>query len=110
MFGIFQIRDWDLMCAPGSLHRLAVHEFWPGPTFRCAKNAHRPARPLYGPRTGTRRTLDLVNFRDDLIKRAGKSLMHVGWNIAFHEMRLIAVTADEVGQFPAADAGEHGRI
>ena len=36
--------------------------------------------------------------------------MHHGRDVAFHEMRFIAVTADQVGQFPAADAGEHGRI
>ena len=36
--------------------------------------------------------------------------MHDGGNVAFHEMRLIAVTAHQVGQFLAADAGEHGRI
>ena len=36
--------------------------------------------------------------------------MHHGGIVAFHEMRFIAVAADQVGQFLAADAGEHGRI
>jgi len=36
--------------------------------------------------------------------------MHHGRDIAFHEMRFIAVTADKVGQFLPADAREHGRI
>ena len=52
----------------------------------------------------------LVNLHNDLIKRASQTLMHHGWDGAFHEMRFIAVTADQVGQFPMADAGEHGRI
>ena len=36
--------------------------------------------------------------------------MHHGRNVAFHEMRFVAATADQVGQFPVADAGEDGRI
>src|SRR5450755_5088817 len=36
--------------------------------------------------------------------------MHHGRDVAFHEMRFIAVTADQVGQFLVADAGEHRRI
>ena len=59
---------------------------------------------------GTRRLLDLVNLRQDRIKRAGETLMHDGGNVAFDEMRFIAVAADQVGQFLAADAREHGRI
>src|ERR1039458_1331715 len=31
--------------------------------------------------------------------------MHHGRDVAFHEMRFIAVTADQVGQFLVADAG-----
>src|ERR1700691_3630413 len=110
MFGVLQIRDWDLMSAPSSLHRLAVHELRPGPAFRRAEHNHRPARPLDGSRRGTRRMLNLVNFRYDFIKRTGEALMHHGRNIALHEMRFITETAEQVGQFPAADAGEHGRI
>ena len=98
------------MSAPSSLHRLAVHELGPGPAFRSAEHDHRPPRPLHCPGRRTRRTLDLVNFPYDLIKRAGEALMHHGRDVAFHEMRFIAVTADQVGQFPAADAGEHSRI
>src|ERR1700729_1214154 len=98
------------MSAPSSLHRLAVHELRPGPAFRRAEYDHRPARPLDGARRGTRRMLNLVNFCYDLIKRTGEALMHHGRNIAFHEMRFITVTADQVGQFLAADAGEHSRI
>ena len=51
-----------------------------------------------------------MNLRYHLIKRAGQTLMHHGRDVAFNEMRFITVTADQVGQFPVADAGEHGRI
>ena len=110
MFGIFEIRDRNLMRAPSPLHRLAVHEFWSGPAFWRAEHDHGPTRPLHRVRRGTRRLLDLVYLRKDRIKRAGQTLMHHGGNVAFHEMRFIAVTADQVGQFLAADAREHGRI
>ena len=36
--------------------------------------------------------------------------MHHGGDVAFHKVRLVTVTADQVGQFLAADAREHGRI
>src|ERR1700680_79014 len=36
--------------------------------------------------------------------------MHHGGDVAVHEMRFIGVTAEQVGQFAVADAGEHGRI
>jgi len=36
--------------------------------------------------------------------------MHHGRNVAFHKMRFVTVTADQVGQLLAADAREHGRI
>src|SRR5580704_6521722 len=60
------------MSAPSALHRLAVHELRPGPAFRRAEHNHRPARPLDGARRGTRRMLNLVNFRYDFIKRTGE--------------------------------------
>ena len=52
MFGILEIRDRDLMRAPGSLDRLAVDEFRPGPAFGRAEDDHRPARPLHRLRRG----------------------------------------------------------
>src|SRR6266478_7303340 len=110
MFEVLEIRYRDLMRAPGPLHRLAVYELWPGPAFWRAEDDHGPTRPLHRIRRGTRRILDPVNLRYDRIKRAGQTLMHHGRDVAFHEKRFIAVTADQVGQFLVADAREHGRI
>src|SRR5271154_3932706 len=110
MSGVLQIHDWDLMSAPSSLHRLAVHELRPGPAFGRAEYDHRPARSLNCARRGTRRTLNFLNIGYGLIKRTGEALMHHGRDVAFHKMGFITVTADQVSQFSAADAREHGRV
>ena len=99
MLGILEIRDRDLMRAPCSFDRLAVHEFRSGPAFGRAEYDHGPARPLHRVRRRTRCVLDFANLREDRIERAGQTLMHDRGNIAFHKMRLIAVTADQIGQF-----------
>ena len=36
--------------------------------------------------------------------------MHDSGDVAFHKMRFVAVTPDQVGQFLAADAREYRRI
>src|ERR1700689_4418365 len=99
MFGVLEIGERNLMRAPGPLDRFAVHELWPGPAFWRAEHNHGPTRPLHFIRRGTRYLLDLVNLRQDHIERAGQASMHYGRDVAFHEMRLIAETADQVGQF-----------
>src|ERR1700733_16043179 len=71
MFGVLEIGERDLMRAPGPLDRLAVHELWSGPAFWRAEHNHGPTWPLHRIRKGTCRLLDLVNFRQDRIKRAG---------------------------------------
>jgi hypothetical protein len=51
-----------------------------------------------------------VNLGNDRIEGGGQTLMHHGRDVAFHKIRFIAVTADELGQLMAADAGKNGRI
>src|ERR1019366_10515255 len=60
---ILEVRDRNLMRAPGPLHQLAVHELWSGPAFWRAEYDHWPTRPLHRVRRGTPHTLDLVNLR-----------------------------------------------
>src|SRR5580704_17845294 len=98
MLGILEVRDRDLMRAPGPLYRLPVDELGPRPAFWRPEHDHGPTRPNDGVRGGTRRSLDLVYLGYDCIERAGQSLMHLSRDVAFHEMRFIAVTADQVGQ------------
>src|ERR1700689_3789504 len=72
MFGVLEIGERDLMCAPGPLNRLAVHELWSGPAFWRAEHDHGPTRSLHRVRRGTRRLLDLMNFRQNRVERAGQ--------------------------------------
>ncbi len=110
MLGVLEVRDRHLMRAPCALNWLAVHELRPGPAFWRAEHDHGPARPLHRVWRGTRRRLNFLNLRYDRIKGGSQTLMHHGRDVAFHEMWFIAVTANQVGQFLATDAGEHGRI
>ena len=72
VLGILEVRERHLMRAPGPLHRLAVDELRPGPAFWRAEHDHGPARPLHSVRRRTRRNLNLVNLRYDLIKRPAR--------------------------------------
>src|ERR1700734_4359440 len=53
MFGVLEIGERDLMCAPGAFYRLAVHELWSGPAFLRAEHNHGATRPLHRIRGGT---------------------------------------------------------
>src|SRR5271169_1737559 len=112
MFGILEVCDRYLVRAPGPLHRLAVHELWSGPAFWRVEHDHGPARTLHAFRVTARPrlALNLANLLQNHIERTCETLVHQRWIIAFYEMRFVAVTADQVGQFLSADAGEHGRI
>src|SRR5216683_3467222 len=63
MLRILEIRNRDLMGAPGPLHRLAVHELWSGPAFWRAEHDHGPPRPFHCAGAGPRRALDLADVR-----------------------------------------------
>ena len=112
MFGLPEVGNRHLMGAPGSFHRQAVDEFRAGPAFERAEHDHRPAgtRDDTGRTTGARNALNLADFRQDRIQRAGKGLVHHGGIGALHEMGLIAIAAQEVGQLLAADARQDGGI
>src|SRR5664279_5817133 len=46
MFGILEIRNRNLMRAPGAFNRFAIDEFRSGPALWSAENDHRPARAV----------------------------------------------------------------
>src|SRR5579872_7593220 len=74
MFGALEIRERDLMRAPGTLDRLAVDEFRPRPTLGRAENDHRPARTLqaFGLSAGARLALNLAKLHQNRIERSGE--------------------------------------
>ena len=112
MLGVLEVGDRDLMGAPGAFDRLAVDEFRPGPALGRAKHDHRPARTLRTLRLAARSCggLDPANLGQDHVERAGERLMHERRIVAFDEMRIVAVAAQQLRQLLAADAGEHRRI
>ena len=112
VLGILEIGDRNLMRAPRSLDRLAVDEFRSRPTLRCPEHDHRPAWPLRPFRAAERPRgdLDPANLCQDDIERSGETLVHQCRIVAFDEVRLVAVAVQQLGQFLAADAGQHRRI
>ena len=112
MFGILEIGDRHLMRAPGAFDRLAVDEFRAGPALGRAEHDHRPARALR--RLGApavRAALWISRMRARIASSVpARALMHQRRIVALDEMRIVAVAAQQLGQFLAADARQHGRI
>src|ERR1700689_378714 len=109
MLGIFKIRDRNLMRAPGPLDRQAIDKLRSSPALGRLKHNHWPSRSRYSVRctTGPRGNLYLTDLRQDVIQRRGKTLMHQRGIVAFNEMRIVAVAAQQLGQFLSADPGQH---
>src|ERR1051326_79855 len=109
---VLEIGDRDLVRPPSALDRLAIDEFWPGPSFRGAKDDHWPARAFesVGLAGQPRGVLNLADPRQNHIQRTGERLVHQRRIIAFDEMRIVATAAQQVGELLAADADQHCRI
>src|SRR6185437_768841 len=111
MFGVFHVRDRNLMRAPGALDRQAVDEFWARPTLWRAEDDHRPERPIRRFRAGRARGgLNFIYPCQYRIQRARKNLVHERRIVAFDEKGFVTVTAQQLRQFVATDARQHRRI
>src|SRR6266478_327762 len=97
------------MRAPGPLCQLAVDCFWSGPTFRTAKNNHRPDRP---PLESVPACVHLngSDFSERFVQRASHELVHQYGIIAFHEVGLVTIAAEKLLQFLVTDASKEGGI
>ena len=95
MFGIFEIRDRNLMRTPRSFDRQPIDKFRSGPALGRLKHNHRPARPrdLVGRTGGPRGTLYLADLHQDVIQRRGETLVHQRGIITLDEMGIVAVAA-----------------
>ena len=109
---IGQVVERHLVRAPGPLHRQAVDEFRPRPAFRRAENDHRPAWPLRRRRRAVRSGVVLypADARQDAVEGLGQPLVNERRIVALNEVRLVAVAAQQLGEFVAADAREHRRV
>ena len=93
-----QLRERDLVRAPGALGGLAINHFGAGPAFGRAQNDHGPDRAL-PEALGARVLLNVLNLGDHLVEGAGHQLVHFLRLVAFDEVGLIAVAAEELLQF-----------
>ena len=100
------------MRPPRTLDRFAVDEFRPGPALGRTKDDHRPAWALQAlfPAGRAGRALDVSNLKQYSVECPRKSLMHQARIVTLDEMRVVAVAAEQFGQFLPADAGQHGRV
>src|SRR5579863_4032832 len=112
MLRVPEILNWDLMRAPGTLHRLAIDELRSCPALWGAKDYHGPARTLQilSLAKGPRGALNPAYSCQSHIERASERLMHDRRIAALNETRIIAVAVQQIRQFLAADACLHCRI
>src|SRR6266481_5404678 len=104
-----QIRERHLVGAPGAFRRLPIDCLWPRPAFRTAQNDHRPGwSPLESVLARVR--LNGPDFREHFVQSASHELVHQAGIIAFHEIRLVTVAAEELLQFLVTDASEDSGI
>ena len=54
--------------------------------------------------------MDIFDLLDDPVQRCGHQLVHRRRLVAFNEMRLVTIPAQQLFQFLPADAGQNGRV
>ena len=99
-----------LMRAERAFDLLAVHYLRPGPAFRRAQDDHRPASgACVNPFVRARRSESSRISSNDRVQRRRHQLVHRLRIVAFDEVRLVAVAAEQLRQLLVADAREHRR-
>ena len=98
-----------LVRAKGPFDRLSIDLLRAGPALRRAQHDHRPARALLEA-LRARLALNALDLRDDAVQSAGHQLMHRGRLLAFDHIRGVAVTAQQLLELRARDAGQQGRV
>ena len=99
-----------LMGAPEALDLVTVDLFGTAPPFGAAQDHHRPPRPLdLGPGSA-RLLLDTTDFPYAVFEGRRHRLMHSGRIGALHEIRLVAIAAEQRLQLVMRDAGEDWRV
>src|SRR5664280_361462 len=95
MFGIFEIRDRNLMRTPGAFNRLAIDELRARPALWRAEDDHWPARALQPFRVAAVAggALDVTNPNENPVEGPGKALMHKRRIVSLDEMRIVPVAA-----------------
>ncbi len=104
------LEDRDLVGAPEAFELVAVDFFRAGPAFGGSQHDHRPAGPA-GVAPGELAVfasvaLDGANVVDAVLEHGGHGLVHDVWVVAFDEVRIPAIAAEEPLQFLVRNARE----
>ena len=95
-----------LVGAERALGALAVDLAWPRPALGRAQDDHRPPPPLLEPgRAGF--LLDVADLRDHVVEGRGHERVHHARVVALHEVRLVAVAAEERFLLVSGNPREH---
>src|SRR5215471_15145747 len=99
VFGILtHVGKRHLMGSEGSLNRQAVYYFWPGPALGSPEHNHRPGGPPFDPILACIR-LDPADVGITGVQHRCKCLMYERRIAARDEVRLVATSAVELGEF-----------
>jgi len=104
----FPDRSRNLVRAERPFDLQPVDNLRPSPAFRAAQNNHRPLRaPRIRIFLGF--ALNALDLGNHFVQRRRHQLVHQWRIIAFHKMRLIAVSDEQIDKFFFRDARQHGR-
>src|SRR4051794_36569277 len=105
---LLRVEDRDLVRAPEVLDLVSVDLLGASPPLGRAQNDHRPAWPS-SIAVFARALLNRADLQDTALQRARHYLVHLVGITSFHEMRRVAVSAEQGLQFVVRDSRKHGR-
>ena len=97
------------MRTESALDLQTIDDFRPCPAFRRIKDDHRPTRPGEIA-IGAGGVLDFFDFLDHGIERGGHFLVHFSGLVTFHKIGRPTVATEQLLQFLASNAREHGWV
>ena len=103
-----EVGERHLVRTEGALDLHAVHVARSGPALGGAQHDHRPAG-AHAEAVGTGIGLNGADAVQRRVQRRRHLPVHVGGLVAHHEVRFMAVAAQQLRQLVLADARQHGR-
>ena len=112
VFRLVEIGERDLMGAPGAFDGQPIDELRSGPALGRLQDDHGPARPFGRHVRGALARLGLngLNLGQHQVERRGEVLVHDRGLVAIYEVRVVAIAAQQVGQFLTADPRQDGGV
>src|SRR5262245_20741204 len=95
------------MGAERAFDRDAVDSLWTGPPFGRSQHNHRPAWAIPSAAV-VPGALNFANLQDHALQAISHGCMHRFRDASFHKVWLVSVTSQQLLEFLARDAGQHG--